>query len=234
MFWKEVNKIRKKREGWCHMVKDREGEVLQGELEVRERWKDYFEELLNVGVEDEGREERNIERREGGDMSVRNEYIMESEVKAAIRKMKKGKSAGLDRICVEMIKAGGESLVKWLLRIFNVCWRERKVPQDWQDACLVPIYKGKGDKMDCANYRGISLLSVVGKIYGRILIERVKVVTDGSIGEEQGGFKEGRECVDQVYTLRMLMERFRDKKIDLYVCFLDLEKAYDRISRRKM
>ena len=54
---------------------------------------------------------------------------------------------------------------------------EREVPQEWQDACIVPIYKGKGDKMVCKNYRGISLLSLVGKIYGRVLVSKVKELT---------------------------------------------------------
>ena len=197
--------------------------------------KGYFDELLNVGVGNEREEEGNLlEGREEGGMSENNEYITEEEVKVAINKMKKGKSAGLDGICGEMIQAGGDSMIKLLEKIFNECWKERKVPQDWQDACLVPLYKGKGDKMKCMNYRGISLLSVVGKIYGRVLIERVKAITEGQIGEEQGGFREGRGCVDQVFTLRMLMEKFGEKKRDLYVCFMDLEKVYDRVSRNKM
>ena len=156
------------------------------------------------------------------------------EVEIAARKLKRGKSAGLDEVCVEMIKEGGRSMLLWLVRLFSVCWREGKVPQDWQDACLVPIYKGKGDKRECTNYRGISLLSVVGKLYGRVLIGRVKRVTEKNIGEEQGGFREGRGCVDQVFTLRMVAEKYREKKKDLFLCFMDLEKAYDRVCRKKL
>ena len=167
-------------------------------------------------------------------VGVISESVNVSEVEAASRKMKRGKSAGLDGVCVEMIKSGEECMMEWLVRLFNVCWREKSVPQDWMDACIVPIYKGKGDKKECNNYRGISLLSVVGKLYGRIVIGRVKQITEMSIGEEQGGFREGRGCVDQVFTLRMIVEKFREKKKDLYMCFMDLEKAYDRVCREKM
>src|SRR5678815_918799 len=101
---------------------------------------------------------------------------------------------------VEMLKKGGDIVVECLMRLFNVCWDQCEVPQDWQDSCLVPIYKGKGDKKECSNYRGISLLSVVGKIYGRIIIKNVKSITDKQIGEEQCGFRDCRGCVDQVFT----------------------------------
>ena len=58
--------------------------------------------------------------------------------------------------------------------------------------------------------------------------------TEESIGEEQGGFREGRGCVDQVFTLRMLTEKYREMKRDLFACFMDLEKAYDRVCRDKL
>ena len=67
-------------------------------------------------------------------------------------------------------------------------------PKDWR---FVSLYKGKGERNKCKNCRGISLLSVVGKIYSRILVDRVRRVTGGLKDDEQGGFREGRGCVDQ-------------------------------------
>src|ERR1700755_2336747 len=105
--------------------------------------------------------------------------ISREEVRVAVGKVKMGKSVGMDGIYGEMIRVGGGVIVDWLVRMFNVCWGEGKVPQEWQDACIVPIYKGKGDKMMCMckNYRGRSLSSVVGKIYGRVLESKVKELT---------------------------------------------------------
>src|ERR1044072_7454424 len=122
--------------------------------------------------------------------------VSREKIKGGVGKVKMGKSAGMDGIYVEMIRVGAGVIVDWLVRMFNVCWGEGKVPQEWQDACIVPIYKGKGNKMVCKNYRGISLLSVVGKIYGRVSVSRVKELTRERVGEEQGGFREGRGCVD--------------------------------------
>ena len=67
-------------------------------------------------------------------------------------------------------------------------------------------------------------MSVVGKIYGRVLVSRVKELTKERVGEEQGGFREGRGCVDQVFTLRMIGEKLREKDKVGYVCFMDLER----------
>ena len=69
---------------------------------------------------------------------------------------------------------------------------------DWRGACVVPLYKGKGDKRECSNSRGIGLFSVVGKLIGRVLIKRVMAGTECAIGEEQFGFRQGRGCIDQV------------------------------------
>ena len=57
---------------------------------------------------------------------------------------------------------------------------------------------------------------------------------DEVIGEEQGGFREGRGFMDQVFILRMIEEKSRDTKKDVYMCFMDLEKAYDRVDRNKL
>ena len=63
------------------------------------------------------------------------------------------------------------------------------VPEDWKASCIFPVYKGKGGRGECASYRGISILSIHGKIYGSVLISRV---TGGLIDDEQGGFRAGR------------------------------------------
>ena len=108
---------------------------------------------------------------------------------------------------------------------------EERVPNDWVRAIIVPLYKGKGDRNECKNYRGISLLSIPGKVYGRIVIERVRVLTEGMIGDEQCGFRSGRGCVDQVFVMKQMSEKFCGKNKSLYVAYMDLEKAYDRIDR---
>lgn len=97
------------------------------------------------------------------------------------------------------------------------------------------MYKGKGDRLVCSNSRGISLLSVVGKLYGRILIERIRVNTDGVLGEEQCGFRRARGCTDpEIFAVRRMCEKFLAKDKEVCWAFMDLEKAYDRIDREAL
>ncbi len=70
------------------------------------------------------------------------------------------------------------------------------------------MYKGKGSRRECSSYRGISLLTVPGKVYGRILTERLMEVTEGKVSEDQGGFKKGRGCVDQIFAMKRLVEGY--------------------------
>ena len=75
------------------------------------------------------------------------------------------------------------TVLEWLVRLFNICFMLSIVPVDWVIACMVPLYKGKGDMYECSNFRGISLLSVVGKVYGRVLINRIRDKTENVIAE---------------------------------------------------
>ena len=96
----------------------------------------------------------------------------------------------------------------------------RKVPNNWMGANIVPIYKGKGDRSECGNYRVISLLSIPGKVHRRILMEKVYSLTEGLIREEQCGFRSGRGCVDQEFVMKQMSEKFVDKNKSLYVAYV--------------
>ena len=142
-------------------------------------------------------------------------------------KLKNGKATGGDEITGEIIKGGGDRMVDWIWRLCNMAFESGVVSEDWKSALIVPLYKGK-------NYRGISLLSVVRKIYAGMLINRVHRVTGGLIECEQVGFRVGRECVDQIFTLKQIGEKAQEKKCRVYMGFIDLEKAYDRVNREAL
>ncbi len=120
-------------------------------------------------------------------------------------------------------------MVEWMLLICEPAWKKGEIPDDWLNAIIVPLYKGKGSRSECSSYRGISLLSVPGKVYQRIL--RLVEVTEGNVSEEQEGFRKGRGCVDQIFAMKMLAEEYLRKDKKLYAAFMDLEKAYERVDR---
>jgi hypothetical protein len=216
------------------VVKDENGEILHESEQVIERWSGYFESLLNV--EDDRKVNLTCMGR-GGAASrkvVEQTEIESHEVQRAVSKLKNGKAAGEDGITNEMVKSGGLAIVERLVRLFNACMNIGNAPDEWRSAIVVPLFKGKGDKNECKNYIGINLLSTLGKVYGRVLIERVTEITEVLIRDEQGGFRKGRGCVDQVFALKCVCEKYLEKQKEVFVAFMDLEKAYDSVHMMAM
>ena len=94
--------------------------------------------------------------------------ILQDEVISAVRKLTDGKAPGYDNVTAEELKATGETGINILHHLCNLIWRKEEFPEDWGKAIITPIYKKK-DKLDCGNYRGISLLSHTGKVMTIIL-----------------------------------------------------------------
>jgi len=150
----------------------------------------------------------------------------------AIEKLKNGKAAGGDGIPAEIWKKGGETLQKNLHKLFVCCWENEVLPKELRDAVIITLYKNKGEKSDCSNYRGITLLSIAGKILARILLNRlVPSIADEHIPESQCGFRANRGTTDMVFVLRQLQEKCREQNKGLYITFVDLTKAFDTVSR---
>ena len=183
LLWKEVNVERKSNDQMERKIRNVVGHMLTVGEDVIGRFRSYFEELLNV---DDGREAQlSGERIPGVNQNARHMLeVSVEDVRKAVKKIKNGKAPGVDGITSEMLKYGGESVIEWLTKVCNVCFREGRVPKVWQRAIVVPFYKGKGDKMECKNYRGKRFLSIPGKVHGSVLIERVHEMTEGLIREE--------------------------------------------------
>ena len=215
-----------------YSVADRDGQnLLVEEEEVAGRWKKYFEELLNI--EEETGEVIDIVER-GQVEHPEEEEITVDEVKLALKLMKNGKASGEDGLPVEILKAGGENTVEWLTRLFNTAYREEKVPEDWQQALICPIHKNKAARTECANYRGVSLLSHTGKLYERIIEHRIRRVIETKVNNCLYGFRPGRSTTDPVFAMKMLLEKSWEWDRSKYIVFVDLEKAFDRINRNRL
>jgi hypothetical protein len=211
-------------------IKDKDGETITGDENVANRWMEYFEDLLNVDEEDANDDAA----REAVNDRVGDNPITMAELEAAIALTRNNKAPGSDHIPVETIKAGGEPLKILLLELFNKAWSSGVVPDEWNQSVICPIYKNKGDPLDCKNYRGISLMSHAGKIYERILEVRLRAQAEHLLSESQCGFRPGRGTTDQIAALRLFLDKSWEYDINQYICFLDLEKAFDRVPRQKI
>ncbi|BDA51414.1 RNA-directed DNA polymerase from mobile element jockey [Coccomyxa sp. Obi] len=153
------------------------------------------------------------------------------EVERTIAKLKGHKAPGVCRIIPEMLKYGGEGTARWLHHVISVAWDSGEAPSDWKKALLVPVLK-KGDTTKLDNYRGISLLSIAGKVYALLLQTRLEKWAETILSETQSGFRAGRGCTDAIFCLKLLYERALRKQKPVYTCFIDLSKAYDSADRQ--
>lgn len=157
----------------------------------------------------------------------------QEEVKKAISELKNGKAAGKDGIPAELLKAGSERLHDEIHRIILRIWSDEQMPEDWLEGLICPIYK-KGHRLDCSNYRGITLLNSAYKVLSRILFFRLRPLTESFVGEYQAGFRAGRSTTDQMFTLRQILDKFREYNLQTHHLFVDFKAAYDSVKRNEL
>lgn len=184
--------------------------------------REYFNELLN---EEFPRE--NFPLVEPNNVSVP-DFALE-EVETAVKEMKRGKAVGPDKIPVEFWLEMNTVGFRWLTVLFNKIKRGSQMPDAFRKSYLLPFYKNKGDSRKLNNYRAIKLTSHTLKILERAVCNRLKKLV--KLHDNQCGFVEGKSTVDAIQSLRILMEKHRDARVDLYLVFIDLEKAFDRVPR---
>ena len=211
-------------------VRATDGTLLSDKAQILERWTAHFSQLLNRPSAIDVQALQDIPQRPlipALDASPTREETLK-----AISQLQTGKSPGPDGIPPEIYKAGGEAIVNRLTSLFQAFWEKGELPQDLKDANIIHLYKNKGEKASCDNHRGISLLSIAGKILARILLNRITAhLVDSVVSESQCGFRQNRGTVDMVFAVRQLQEKCIEQHQDLYLLFIDLTKAFDTVSR---
>ena len=119
-----------------------------------------------------------------------------------------------------------------VLQLFHIMWRKEAIPQEFKDATIIHLFKRKGNPQVCDNHRGISLLSIAGKILARVLLNQLNehLEWSGLQPESQYGFRKNRGTIDMIFTERQLQEKCQEQNVDLYMTFVDLTKAFDTVS----
>ena len=138
-------------------------------------------------------------------------------------------------IAANVYQYSGNILTLCMHQLFTKLWEAAELLQDLNNASIMTIYKNKGDKRDCNNYCGISLLSVAGKCLAEIILRcLVSSITDNILPESQCGFQLGHSTVDMIFSLRLLQEKCGEQQRSLYITFMDPTKAFDTVGRDEL
>lgn len=142
-------------------IKDENGKLMSNEGERLIKWKEHFQRVLNTSIED-GNEETEFEER--NQIRINVEPPTKIEIINAIKGIKKRKTPWIDGLPGEIVKTNPTNTEKVLLPLFNRIWKEKKMPGKWKKGINIKIPK-KGDLAKCENYRGITLLPVISKVF---------------------------------------------------------------------
>ena len=222
----KVREITRKATPRMGSLKAREGHIIADGEEIKNRWKEYTEELYS--------EDKRV-KKEFVDVTEfeKEPEVMEAEVEWAIKQLKDNKAPGQDGIPIELIKAGDDAMIKTITKICNNIWTTGKWPDDWKSSVFIPIFK-KGDAKECENYRTIAMISHTSKILLKIIHKRMESTIERELPNNQAGFRKSRGTRDHIANMRWIMERQREHGQRVYICFIDYSKAFDCINHDLM
>ena len=203
-------------------IKDKDGKMLFDKEEIKTRWEEYVKELYNDDREDPP----TIDNDTG-------EEILISEVEKAIKDLKKGKAAGSDNITSEMIKALDDMGIKVIHKLVNNIYKTGEIPTSMNESIFIRLPKKPKATM-CTEYRTLSLMSHILKVILRIILMRNRETIENEISNMQSGFMSGKGTREGILNMRLICERFIEVNKDIYACFIDYEKAFDRVHHESM
>jgi hypothetical protein len=258
-YWRDVRGWKGERSTLPRVLRWEGGEAITDE-ELQEAWAAAFEDLGQMS-HDPSFDGAWKEKVEGDVKAMEQDRWHQAELDAnptlrevteVLTKLTNGKAPGTDGIFPEMLKYGGLAMTRSVVALFGTLWETERVPTEWKLGAIFPLYK-KGDPHNTGNYRGITLLSVIGKALEAIVNARLTAYCESNllIRDEQGGFRAKRGCLDLIFMLSEIINSRSYKKppahpplheinnnknmqgkigtSGTYLCFIDVKKAYDTV-----
>ena len=205
-------------------IKSKSGEIIMEKAQVLQRWTEYIKELY----EDDRHEEKPWIKKD-----MQGPRILKAEIEKAINHMKNNKATGPDEIAVEQIKGLGEFGIEKLTLILNEIYNSGEFPEDLSKSIFITLPKKPG-AIECELHRTISLINHTTKILLRVLMNRVRNKLKPEISDVQYGFVEDKSTRNAIFIIRMLTERAVEMQKNLYLCFIDYKKAFDKVKHEQL
>ncbi|CAH2216315.1 jg21798, partial [Pararge aegeria aegeria] len=155
--------------------------------------------------------------------------VGEVEIIEAIKRLKLEKSPGPDNITNEALKTAHTILATPLAELFNLILQKSETPTQWSESNIILLYK-KGDPKDIGNYRPISLLPTLYKLFSTIINARISPTIGARQPVEQAGFRKAFSTIDHIHTLELIIEKYQEHQRPLYLAFIDYQKAFDTVT----
>jgi len=193
-FYKRTQEVTQEFKPSINVCRSEDGKILTENEDVQRRWKEYFESILTGNLDET--DSMTVYKAENKD--IQPSY---KEVTHVIQCLKEHKVAGTNQIVAEFLKKGGETLWRRIHHLVKLIWTQHKIPEDWSIAIIHPIHK-KGDKLECSNYRAITLLNVTYKVLSGILYNRLAEYAEEILGDYQCGFRTNHSTIDHFFTIK--------------------------------
>ena len=247
LFWQLLKKLQNKLNQCCIRLQV-DGKDYNSPSEVANGFSKYFENIIiDTSPSDAGKtieqtafvkyiqaEVCNIARNKNNSCSSLEREVMPDEVFYAIKLLKTRKAPGWDGIQNEHIFHGGHNLIYCICKLFNSILVREIIPDSWKTSIIVPIYKAKGKlKTDPNNYRPVSLLPAMCKLFAKVLMERINTffqrLPKTFPCPQQQGFQKSLSCLTTAFNLQETIYYNLDLHSNVYVAFLDIHKAFDSV-----
>ena len=259
LFWSKFKQMRntiRVNKSPPSVATDEHGDTITDPVGVLRAWRDFSARIASAdleGTDEEGiydeEYKKEVEARLRRLRNIRahqpelDRPITAAEIFRAIRKLKMGKAPGQDGILTDILKTaadavnnsklrGNNTVVEALVLLFNYVFDNEVWPERWGTGVIVPLHK-HDSRLDPSNYRPITLLSVVGKLFGIVVNDRLSRFSEmsGTMVDEQGGFRPRRGTPDQVFILREVLASRKERDLPTYATYIDVRKAYDTVWR---
>ena len=205
-------------------VLSKAGQPITNQDDILKRIEEFYTDLYASALQDTATQEI-------GEPADPLPDITASEVRHSLGKMSNDKAVGADGISIEAMKAGDAVLHRELAKLFTNCLKQNKTPDNWKSSRMVLIHK-KGDNRNLKNYRPISILSNVYKLYTKVLTTRLQRQLDDNQPPEQAGFRSGYSTMDHIHAINQLREKCTEYQKPLCIALVDFEKAFDSVETR--
>ena len=233
---KELWKIKRRtqtKQTSAFVLKDKDGKDITKPEEIKQRVSEYYDNLyvnneIKEGYEEYHRFQENFIEKCWKAKDKGKEKLEDSEIIEIIKDLENEKAIGPNTISNEMIKEGGRSMIRSIIRMMKTIYEKEELPREWNKAYIKNIYKGKGSKKEMSNYRGLILNSHLPKLFEKIIEAKERKALQ-NMSEYQCGARKGKSTREHHLTIRTIKEIAKQENEDVTAVYFDIKKCFDKM-----